>query len=236
MVILISPAGEIAGLAHDGYVPADGYIVAPLPNGYTDADFEHLVYLDGVVSIDAAAKLAQAQQARIARIKAEAAERIAATEWKLSRARERVSAGWADRADVSAVLAERESIRISSNAAEAAVMLIADVAAVQSFEWEVSAATPEPMQTWLLTKLAFKNRFPRAKWLAAKQAATVDIGFADFFESFGMATHVDLQRADTRASVQSLGVAQVPEAIRMTAPEISAVLDVPAAPHEIPEG
>ena len=50
-----------------------------------------------------------------------AAARIEATDWKLARAREREAAGWATLAEVDAVLAEREAIRRSSNAAEAAV-------------------------------------------------------------------------------------------------------------------
>ena len=47
--------------------------------------------------------LAQAKAARKTRIKAEAARLIEATDWKLSRAREREAAGWATLAEVDAV-------------------------------------------------------------------------------------------------------------------------------------
>ncbi len=98
----------------------------------------------GVVRLDAQALLARAQAARIVRIKTEAAALIAATDWKLARAKEREAAGWASLAAVDVILAERESIRRSSNAAEAAVLELTDAADVQAFAWAVDVAVPSP--------------------------------------------------------------------------------------------
>ena len=88
--------------------------------------------------------------------------------------------------------------------------------------------------TWKITKLAFKNRFPKSKWISAKVAAQSDPIMADFFESFGLSTYIDLQRQDTIADVTSLTNASVPESFRLTEEEYSTVMEVPARPEEIP--
>lgn len=102
----------------------------------------------------------------------------------------------------------------------------------------VPVDVPEPEQedtkTWKITKLAFKNRFPRAKWIAAKGAAQSDPILGDFFETFELSTWIDLQRQDTIESVQFLTQASIPESFRLTAEEYSEVIEVPARPEEIP--
>lgn len=98
----------------------------------------------------------------------------------------------------------------------------------------IRATQPQHTETWKITKLAFKNRFPKAKWIAAKVAAQSDPILADFFETFELSTYVDLQREDTIESVQSLTQASIPESFRLTAEEYSEVIEVPAQPHEIP--
>ena len=43
---------------------------------------------------------------------------------------------------------------------------------------------PEPIPVFKITKLAFKNRFPRPKWIAAR--ASTDVALVDFFECFDL--------------------------------------------------
>lgn len=93
---------------------------------------------------------------------------------------------------------------------------------------------PEVLPTWKITKLAFKNRFQKSKWIAAKIASQSDPILADFFETFELSTWIDLQRQDTIESVQFLTQASIPESFRLTAEEYTAVIEVPARPEEIP--
>lgn len=89
-------------------------------------------------------------------------------------------------------------------------------------------------ETWKITKLAFKNRFPKPKWTAAKIASQTDPVMADFFETFELSTYIDLQRQDTIESVQFLTQPSVPESFRLTSEEYSEVIETPARPEEIP--
>lgn len=79
--------------------------------------------------------LTTAKQIRIDGIKVEAAERIAATDWRLERARERAAQGLENPETEADVLAEREAIRQASNAAESAVMSLSSVEEVTAFSW-----------------------------------------------------------------------------------------------------
>lgn len=80
----------------------------------------------------------------ISRIKQEAAELIAATDWRLQRAKEREEAGWASLAAVDEILMQRESIRRSSDVAEAQVLALTTAAEVESFTWEPVVDVPSP--------------------------------------------------------------------------------------------
>ena len=82
-----------------------------------------------------AAELSTAKAARIELIKQEAADRIAATDWRLERARERAALGEQNQETEADVLAEREQIRQASNAAEAAVIALTMVEQVKTFSW-----------------------------------------------------------------------------------------------------
>lgn len=99
----------------------------------------------------------------------------------------------------------------------------------------VFSEPPVPQNdTWKITKLAFKTRFPRQKWMAAKAAAEVSPEMADFFETFNLATYIDLQREDTIADVSYLKNELIPESFRLTEAEYTTVMLVPAKPEEIP--
>lgn len=99
----------------------------------------------------------------------------------------------------------------------------------------VFSEPPVPQNdTWKITKLAFKTRFPRQKWMAAKAASSVNQEIDDFFETFNLATYIDLQREDTIADVSYLKNELIPEAFRLTEAEYTAVMLVPAKPEEIP--
>ena len=79
--------------------------------------------------------LAEAKSKRIDEIKAEAADRIAATDWRLERARERAALGKENPETEADVLAEREAIRQASNVAESAVIALTMVEQVKTFSW-----------------------------------------------------------------------------------------------------
>ena len=81
------------------------------------------------------AELSAAKAVRIELIKQEASDRIAATDWRLERARERAAQGLENQETEADVLAEREAIRQTSNAAEAAVIALTTVEQVKTFSW-----------------------------------------------------------------------------------------------------
>lgn len=91
-----------------------------------------------------------------------------------------------------------------------------------------------PPSTWLISRLAFKRRFPPAKWKACRVAAKTDDALADFFESWQMASRIDLQDTELVAAVTSMTGGAVPVGRRLTQAEADAVLLVPAAPRELP--
>ena len=95
---------------------------------------------DEVRAIDAqtaaekeAADLEEVRQALVHRIKTEAAVRIAATDWKVERARERDTLNGTT--TLQDVYAEREMIRVTSDEAEAAVSGLETMEEIISFSW-----------------------------------------------------------------------------------------------------
>ena len=72
---------------------------------------------------------------KIAEIKSEAERRITSLDWRLQRAQEREQLGEVGVDTVADVLALREQIRQSSNAAEQAVRELESVEKVVSFSW-----------------------------------------------------------------------------------------------------
>jgi hypothetical protein len=146
MMLIVSPAGVVGSTSDAQHVPPAGYVLIEQPIEYNDTQSSEWVFQDGALVHDTTLALARAQAERIARIKTEAAAHLDAIAWRLERAQEREAAGWATLADVDAVLAEREAIRRSSDAAEAAVLALTDIQAVQGFAWnpdDVAVAPPQ---------------------------------------------------------------------------------------------
>lgn len=99
-------------------------------------------------------------------------------------------------------------------------------------EYEESASA----QSFKITKLAFKSRFPNAKWRAGKALASVSEDVADFFEDFDLATHIDLTLQKTINGIAFFSSGLVPEAARLTEQEASDVLNTPATDEEVWRG
>lgn len=182
----------------------NGYHLVDAPEGF-DGDLASVEF-DTEAGV-ARLVLAGVQARRIAAIKAEAAKHLASTDWKLERAREREKAGWAQLADVATVLAEREAVRRSSDAAEAAVLAITDVAAVLAFTWAPDAVpVPAPR---LLTHEQFIRRFTNAEWEAMTAAARASTAMDAWMRRFTLATVVSLDDPATAAGVQALELAGI---------------------------
>lgn len=199
---LIIVAGAIIGTT----TPDDpnGYHLVDAPQGF-DGDLASVEF-DAQAGV-ARLVLAGVQARRIAAIKAEAAAHLASTAWKLDRARERERAGWAQLADVATVLAEREAVRRSSDAAEAAVLALTDAAAVLSFTWAPDAVpVPAPR---LLTHEQFIRRFTPAEWEAMTAAARASTAMDAWMRRFTLATFVSLDDQATAAGVQALELAGI---------------------------
>lgn len=90
------------------------------------------------------------------------------------------------------------------------------------------------IESFNLSKRAFKARFPRAKWIAAKQAALTSPTLADFFEDFELSSYINVKDANTIAAVTAIGDPNMPADFRLTVEEINAVLNVPTQPGEEP--
>jgi len=85
---------------------------------------------------------------------------------------------------------------------------------------------------FIITKLAFKKRFPANKWLAARTAATTNSQLADFFEDYDLSSYVDVRRA--AANVQALTDPAWPASFRLTSGEVVTVLAECVDPVELP--
>ena len=77
----------------------------------------------------------QAKENRIALIKVEANSRIASTDWKLGRAKERYELNQQSLSEYNSILVEREQVRSNSNIAEASVNSLSTIANIESFTW-----------------------------------------------------------------------------------------------------
>ena len=98
-------------------------------------------------------------------------------------------------------------------------------------QWVEHVPPEDPLPAkWLLSKRDFKNRFPRAKWNAASIASQTDPALWDFFESFRLASQIDLQNEEIVMAMAFLSNEQIPPAYRLTEAEVNAVLTVPALP------
>ena len=79
------------------------------------------------------ANLELAKQDLVVRIKIEAAERIAATDWKVERAKERDALNSTN--TLQEIYADRELIRGLSDEAEVAALLLENLEEVTTFSW-----------------------------------------------------------------------------------------------------
>lgn len=201
--------GAVTGYAHTSYSPPTGYVLADLPEGYTEADRELLVYADGVLTIDAAAALARAQAAAVTRIKAVASEQIDALAWRMERAKERDALALEGETPADVMLA-REAIRRASNRAESEVMALVTLAAVQEHAWSVTGAD-QPTSA-VESKLTFLRRLTPKERIDARAAAKADPGLADGQALLDAAEYVARDDPDTIGYVQYL------ESIEVLAP------------------
>lgn len=158
----------------------------------------------GQIREDVTALLEQAKQSRKTRIKDEASRLIAASDWKLQRAREREAAGWSSLAEVDAVLAEREAIRRSSSAAEAVVDAMTDVHSIVGFTWSVDVPVPAPRR---LTHKQFMDRFTAHEAESVLMAAEVNPALKLFWQKMQMAKDINLDDPATVAGVNALEIA-----------------------------
>ena len=85
------------------------------------------------VASQQATELEAARSALVGRVKSEAGERIAATDWKVDRARERDALNGTT--TLQDVYAEREAIRTASDEAETAIAALATLDEIQAFTW-----------------------------------------------------------------------------------------------------
>lgn len=194
----------IVGIANDGFIPEKHQLLLDLPEDFNPDDVAEWAYDGQGLTHDTVALLERAKAARKARIKAEAARLIEATDWKLARARERETAGWATLAEVDAVLAEREAIRRSSNAAEAAVDALTDVGSVQTFTWSIDVAVAAPCR---LTHKGFSDRFTDAEMQAILAACQANAALNAWWEKFKLARDINLDDPATQGGVQALEIA-----------------------------
>ncbi len=194
----------IVGIANDGAAPEKHQVFLDLPEDFNPDDVAEWAYDGQGLTRDTVALLERSKAARKARIKSEAARLIEATDWKLARAREREAAGWATLAEVDAVLAEREAIRRSSNAAEAAVDALTDVGSVQTFTWSIDVAVAAPRR---LTHKGFSDRFTDAEMQAILAAAETNAALKTWWEKFKLARDINLDDPATQGGVQALEIA-----------------------------
>ena len=194
----------IVGIANDGFIPEKHQLLLDLPEDFNPDDVAEWAYDGQGLTRDTVALLERAKAARKARIKSEAARLIEATDWKLARARERETAGWAALAEVDAVLAEREAIRRSSSAAEADVDALTDVGSVQTFTWSIDVAVAAPRR---LTHKGFSDRFTDAEMQAILAACQANAALNAWWEKFKLARDINLDDPATQGGVQALEIA-----------------------------
>lgn len=205
-ILIDSTSGAVIGFANSAdYRVAAGQVLMPAPDGFDVATADEWAWADGALTRDPVLALSRARSARIAAIKQEAAALLEASAWRVQRVQERELAGFASLADVAAVLAERESVRRSSDAAEAAVTALTDMAAVQAFTWAPDAVTVQAPR--LLTHEQFIQRFSPSEWEALTNAARVNAPMDAWMRRLSHANFVNLDDPATQAGVQALEMA-----------------------------
>ncbi len=195
----------IAGSTNDpAFNPSSTQVLIDTPEDFDSATSAEWAYDGMTVSHDPMAAMERAKTARKSRIKAEAGQLIAASDWKLNRAKEQEQAGWSDLAAVDAILVQRETIRQSSNAAELAVDALTDVVSVIGFTWVVDVVVIAPRR---LTSYALLSRFTSAEIEAVLAAAETNAALRVWWEKFKLAASIDLNNADTIAGINAFETA-----------------------------
>lgn len=151
MKFVINEQGGIIGYTNDPLAKGPD-----VPEDFVDENLDCYVVANDIASLDLALLLAKAKKQGIVKIKLMAQKLIEATDWKLQRAKERDQGGWGTLSDIDHVLAERESIRRSSDAAEVSLNQLATIEEVQAFTWSVNVNVSPAMR---LTRGEFLDRF-----------------------------------------------------------------------------
>lgn len=175
-----------------------------LPSELAGEDVTGMVYADGVVTFDPAIKLARAKSARIASIKASAAQQIDALAWRIERAREREALGLQGET-VNAVLLEREAIRRASSRCEAEINAAQDVTAVQAVQFSVTDADRATPQR--LSRLEFLRRFTEAEMEAIVTAAEQSPALKTALLKWQTAEGIVVTDPETVAGVNAMEIA-----------------------------
>jgi hypothetical protein len=160
-------------------------------------DGEQLVHTEGYGLLQARAQAAL-------RIKQEAANRLAALDWKLERAREREQAGIGSLTDVAAILTMREEIRQSSNSAEARLLTLNEYSEIDFFTWRVDVTLPVPR---LISQQAFSARLTDVELAGIIEAATHYAPIGAWLERFRATKTLDLDSPILSAGVTALEIA-----------------------------
>jgi hypothetical protein len=204
LVIDLSSNTIAGGTDDPAFAPTSQQVLIDAPEDFDMSSASEWSF-DGVgVSRDPVAALDRAKAARKVRIKGDAARLIDATTWRLDRAREQEAAGWATLAGIDAVLAERESIRRSSSAAEDAVDAMTDIASVQNFTWSIDVSVAAPRR---LTQTQFLDRFTDAEATAVLTASDSNAALRLFWQKMMMADWINLDDPATQGGVNALEIA-----------------------------
>ncbi len=151
MKFVINDQSKIIGVTNDPL--ADG---PDIPGEFIDENLDCYVVENNMATLDLGLLLAKAKKQGIAKIKLIAQNLIESSDWKLQRAKERDQGGWGTLSDIDHVLAERESIRRSSDAAEVSLSQLTTIQEVQAFSWSVNVNVSPAMR---LTRGEFLDRF-----------------------------------------------------------------------------
>lgn len=207
-ILIDTQTGEIIGFANSAEYPAGtGQALIQAPPEFVSGEAAEWSLVDGALIHDLAIALSRKKAERIAQIKREAAEHIAASDWRLERAREREAAGWATLAAVDAVLAEREAVRRSSDAAEAAVAACTTLAELAALTWQADdVPVPAPR---LMTHEALIKLFSADEWEAMAAAARQSAAMDAWMRRFSLASVVNFDDEATVMGIQMLEMAGI---------------------------
>lgn len=157
-------------------VPAPiGSLLIECPESFDINFMQEYYYVEGQVVQDHARWVGEFTAQRILEIKKEAQDILVLSDWELQRAQEREEGGWATLSEVNKILAKREAIRRSSDAAEVAVLALTDPNEIVAFTWSVTYDVPVPRR---VTRQAFMSLFNQeetgAIFTAAKESALIE--------------------------------------------------------------